>query len=500
VVQRRVDLPWRLIDWRGVPDADARLASLLADDRARGFDMEVAPLMRVALVRHADERWTMVWTQHHLLLDRWSWPIVLREVGAAYEALRRGEMPALRPAVPFRDYVAWLAAQPEDEARRYWTEELAELGEPLRLLEARVDGVGEAVADRDEIVVELTAEETASMRAVARAAGLSPNVLVESAWAMALAHLGARDDVTFGLAIDGRGADLAGADEIVGVLVNNVAARARFDADEPLGDWLAGFQRRQAAMRGAEHAPLEAIQRWIGLPWRHRLFETLLVFQDRAAEQGMRGWLGGSVAVRRAVTPTLTAYPVTGLVGGDDRLTLTIVGDRRLVPRTLVEELAHAAEAALRVMTTGLDTTVGALRRRLPPTRPFAWKAAAAVERVAPRSATERVLARIWGELLGTSDLGVTDNFFALGGHSLLATQIVSRVRETLQVDIPVRVLFQHPTVADLATALTAHERKAGHVERVAQLVLRIEGMSAEELRQSAAERAARQTVTANGN
>ena len=253
-------------------------------------------------------------------------------------------------------------------------------------------------------------------------------------------------------------------------------------------------------MRGAEHAPLEAIQRWIGLPWRHRLFETLLVFQDRAAEQGMRGWLGGSVAVRRAVTPTLTAYPVTGLVGGDDRLTLTIVGDRRLVPRTLVEELAHAAEAALRVMTTGLDTTVGALRRRLPPTRPFAWKAAAAVERVAPRSATERVLARIWGELLGTSDPGVTDTFFALGGHSLLATQIVSRVRETLQVDIPVRVLFQHPTVADLATALTAQERKAGHVERVAQLVLRIEGMSAEELRQSAAERAARQTVTANGN
>jgi non-ribosomal peptide synthase protein (TIGR01720 family) len=501
VVQRRVELPWCVEDWRAVPDADARLAALLADDRARGFDMEVAPMMRVALVRHADERWTMVWTQHHLLLDRWSWPIVLREVGASYDALRRGEMPALRPAVPFRDYVAWLAAQPEDDARAYWAEELAELGEPLRLLDARVDGVGEAVADRDEIVVELSTDETTSLRRVARAAGLAPNVLVESAWAMALAHLGARDDVTFGLAIDGRGADLAGADEIVGVLVNNVPARARFDADEPLGDWLAGFQRRQAAMRGAEHAPLEAIQRWIGLPWRHRLFETLLVFQDRAAEQGMSGWLGDSVAVRRAVTPTLTAYPITGLVGGDDRLTLTIVGDRRLVPRALAEELAHAAEAALRVMTTGLDTTVGALRRRLPPTRPFAWTAAQpAVERVAPRTATERVLARIWGELLGTSDLGVTDNFFALGGHSLLATQIVSRVRETLQVDIPVRVLFQHPTVADLATALAAQERKPGHVERVAQLVLRIEGMSAEELRQSAAERAARQTVTANGN
>jgi len=442
-----------------------------------------------------------VWTQHHLLLDRWSWPIVLREVGACYDTLRRGEMPVLRPAVPFREYVAWLSAQPEPEVRAYWTEELTDLGEPLRLLDARADGAGDAVADRDEVVVELTAEETTSLRGVARAAGLAPNVLVESAWALALAHLGARDDVTFGLAVDGRGAEVTGADEIVGVLVNNVPVRARFDADERLADWLGGLQRRQAAMRGAEHAPLEAIQRWIGLPWRHRLFETLLVFQDRAAEQGMSGWLGDSVAVRRAVTPTLTAYPITGLVGGDDRLTLTIVGDRRLVPRALVEELGHAAEEALRGMTTGLDTTIGALRRQLPPTRPFAWQSPrAAAARVAPRSATERVLARIWGELLGTSDLGVTENFFALGGHSLLATQIVSRVRETLQEDIPVRLLFQHPTVADLATALAAQERKPGHVERVAQLVLKIEGMSAEELSRSAAERAARQTVKSHGN
>jgi len=441
----------------------------------------------------------MVWTQHHLLLDRWSWPLVLREVGAQYDALRRGAMPALRQPVPFRDYVAWLAAQTEDDAKRYWTEELADLGEPLRLLDSRADSAGDGAGERDEVVVALTSEETASLRRIARGAGLAPNVLVEGAWAMALGHVGARDDVTFGLAVDGRGADVAGADEIVGVLVNNVPVRVRLEDDTPVSDWLSGLQRRQAALRGAEHAPLEAIQRWVGLPWRHRLFESLLVFQDAAAEAGMAGWLGDSVVVRQAVTPTLTAYPITGLVGGDDRLTLTVVGDRRLVPRALVEQLAQGAEAALRGMATGVEVTVRALRKQLPAARPFAWTSARATsERVAPRSATERVLARIWGDLLGVSDIGVTDNFFTLGGHSLLATQIVSRVRETLQVEVPVRVLFQHPTVAGMASALAAEERKPGQLERVAQLVLRIDAMSADELRRSAAEREARQTVTAN--
>jgi hypothetical protein len=282
--------------------------------------------------------------------------------------------------------------------------------------------------------------------------------------------------------------------------VNNVPVRARLDDAAPLVDWLAALQGRQAELRAAEHAPLEAIQRWAGLPWRYRLFESLLVFQDASAESGMAGWLGGSVSVRSAATPTQTAYPITGLVGGDDRLFITVLGDRRQVPQSLGEQLAYGAEAALRFMVTSLEAgSVGALRAGLPAVRPFGTvgrRAAAAY--VEPRTATERVLARIWSELLGADALGVMDNFFARGGHSLLATQIVSRVRETLHGDVPVRTLFERPTVAELAGALAALERKPGQTERIAQLVLRVEAMSADELRQGAG--ADRETVTVHGD
>jgi non-ribosomal peptide synthase protein (TIGR01720 family) len=498
VVQRDAELPWRTLDWRGATGADARLAALLADDAARGLDVALAPAMRVTLVRLADDRWCMVWTQHHLLLDRWSWPLVLREVGATYDALRSGERPAPRGAVPFRDYVAWLAREPEEDARRYWREELADLGEPLRLLESRAEAGADA--GHDEVVVTLDAETTAGLRAAARRSGLAANVLVEGAWAAALAHLGGRDDVTFGLAVDGRGVPVPGADEIVGVLVNNVPARVRLEDDPTVADWLAGLQRRQAQMRAAAHAPLESIQRWIGLPWRHRLFESLLVFQDRSAESGMAGWLGESLRLAAVETPTRTAYPITGLVGGDDRLSVTVLGDRRQVPRALSEQLALGVEAALHAMSSGLDGRVGALRASMPVVRPWGTAAATGAPRVAPRTATERVLARVWSELLGVGEVGTTDNFFALGGHSLLATQIVSRVRDTLQVELPVRALFEGPTVAELARAATAAERKPGEVERIAELVLRVEQMSADELRQSAAAREARATVTVHGD
>ena len=73
---------------------------------------------------------------------------------------------------------------------------------------------------------------------------------------------------------------------------------------------------------------------------------------------------------------------------------------------------------------------------------------------VSPRTPSEELLARIWCELLGLNEIGVEDNFFELGGHSLLAIQVISRVREAFRVEMPLRSLFEAPTVAELALAI----------------------------------------------
>ncbi len=74
----------------------------------------------------------------------------------------------------------------------------------------------------------------------------------------------------------------------------------------------------------------------------------------------------------------------------------------------------------------------------------------------APRSATEQALAAIWTDLLKVENVGIEDDFFELGGHSLLAIQLVSKIRDTFSVDLPLRNLFEHPTVARLAEAIDA--------------------------------------------
>ncbi len=95
---------------------------------------------------------------------------------------------------------------------------------------------------------------------------------------------------------------------------------------------------------------------------------------------------------------------------------------------------------------------------------------AGGVSSVAPRTPTEELLAGIWSQLLGLSQVGVTDSFFELGGHSLLATQAISRIRSAFQVDLPLRALFETPTVAALAPRVDAAMR-AGQGLQVPPLV-----------------------------
>lgn len=158
---------------------------------------------------------------------------------------------------------------------------------------------------------------------------------------------------------------------------------------------------------------------------------------------------------------------------------------RDYLKRTLPEYMVPASFVVLEALPL---TATGKVDRNALP-EPEQVRPQLAQVYVAPRTAMEEVLCGMFSEVLQVEPVGVRDSFFELGGHSLLATQISSRVRLAFQVELPLRRLFEAPTVEGLAEAILDHCEERERVEQTAELLLRLSTLSDEEAAQLLATR-----------
>ncbi|RDI25336.1 non-ribosomal peptide synthetase [Lentzea flaviverrucosa] len=369
VVCGAVRLPWHEFDLRGLPDADDRLAAFLAEDARDRLDPAVPPLLRVTLVRLADDAARLVLTVHHALLDGWSVPVLVRDL----LALHRGD--ALAPAPPYRDYLAWLAARDRQAGVAAWAEALDGVDEPTLLAAGRRTGavaraealeeptpLTDAAAGRDpagarELEVPLSADVAAALAARAAQLGVTLNTVVQTAWGLVLSALTGRDDVVFGTTVSGRDAAVPGVDEMVGLFINTVPVRVRHTPWDTLAGVLAAVQRQQAALLDHHHTGLPDVQRALGLP---ALFDTTTVFESFP--------VGGAPerAPDEVVITTITAdngthYGMGVSASADPLLRLVLRYQRDLFGDGYAEAVLARLGTVLRLVATAPDTPVGAI-------------------------------------------------------------------------------------------------------------------------------------------
>ncbi|MEO3977764.1 amino acid adenylation domain-containing protein [Streptomyces sp. CAU 1734] len=317
LIPRRAVVPWSYTDL-GHLSAEKRRAEarrLIALDGERRFDLGRPPLVRFALLRLAADRHQLVMTVHHIVLDGWSQPILVKDLFALYEA---GDGRALPPVASPRRYPEWLAAQDGPAAEAAWRTALAGRGSPTLI----APGADPAVRERPRrVVVELDAGTTAALTATARAHGLTLGTVAQGAWALALAGSLGRDDVVFGTTVSGRPAELHGVESMVGVFVNTVPVRVTLPPSETFADALARLQEEQSALVAHQHLGLADIQRLAG---GGDLFDTLAVVENYPFDPGSLAELAPGLRLTGADGSEGVHYPLalTVLPGAELRLEL----------------------------------------------------------------------------------------------------------------------------------------------------------------------------------
>lgn len=361
VVGRRVELPFHFEDWRELSPAEQqlRLHNYLEADRRRGFALNKAPLLRVALFQVSDDIHQLVLSHHHIVIDGWSMALVFKEAFALYEAFAEGRELKLQPAHPYRDYIAWLQKQDLTQAEEFWRRMLKDFTIPTSILpELGVERLPAGEAGYSEQQFELSAAVTAALLSLGRAHRLTMNTIVMGAWALLLGRYSGRRDVLFGVIMSGRPPDLAGVESMVGLFVNTLPMRIGVPVDDFLSSWLEKIQQQQLEMQKYEYSPLAEVQQWSDLPPNEALFNSIFAFENFPTTPNMR-LQGLEVSLDAAFEKT--SYPLTIMVGPGAQLIVRVLYDDLRIDHATVKLLLRHFQSLLENMSAGFDQPLSAI-------------------------------------------------------------------------------------------------------------------------------------------
>ncbi len=313
IVTAHTDVRFRDVDLRDIDSREDTTPEQEADriaaaDASEGFDLTTAPLLRFTLIHLRDNTFRLLITNHHIILDGWSMPLLMRELLDYYATPDHAETDASAPT--YRDYLAWLRHQDRDAAEAAWAHEFADVDQPTRV--ARADAATRDIS-AGELDAHLSAELADRLRRVAADNAVTLNTAVAAAWALNLRTLTGDTDIIFGSAVSGRPPELEQVDRTLGMFLNTIPIRVHLDPAVTTEELLTRIQADQARM--LDH-------HFIGLPDIHRsagvgaLFDTAIAFQsfpvDRAALQQLVDTAGLHVDAVTGVDAT--PYPLSLVV------------------------------------------------------------------------------------------------------------------------------------------------------------------------------------------
>ncbi|MET8759982.1 non-ribosomal peptide synthase/polyketide synthase [Lentzea sp. NPDC004782] len=420
------------VQWDERDDFEAFLPA----DRARGFSVVRPPLLRFTAIGDR-----LVLTHHHLLLDGWSLPLLVRELVTLYH----GGEPL--PVVPYRDYLAWLARQDRDSSLAAWRSALAGLTGPTRIASQ-----GRSVTGHDHVEVVLPEDVTEALLKTGAEHGVTLGTIVQSLWAVVLRTCTGRDDVVFGSTTSGRPAELPGVESVIGLFVNTLPVRVRLAAGDTFADVLTRLRHTENELRPHQHLGLADITRATGLD---ALFDTVLAVENYPLSQ----LAGGELVLAEAELTERSHYPVTVSVFPEKDLRIRLAYQTGVLDHERAESVAALFGQLLTTASTGFGHPLPAVEV---PVEQAVEVAPRASSGRAPRTEAEEKLCRIAADVLGVDEISVDDEFFALGGTSILMIRLVHRVRDEFGVELSLREVFAAPTVAGLSALLgDARPRRA---------------------------------------
>ncbi len=353
MVYKKVPPPVQIFDWREFSEQEQsdKLQQWMAKQVEQGFDLSTPTQMAVTLIRVGDDKYNLVRSFHHILMDAWCFSLLMMDFITYYRAIVADKTVEISPPRPFRDYIAWLQQQDINKAEQFWRESLSGFEAPTPLA---VDKP-QSVTGVKDVIDSLTPQETDRLTSLAQKLHITLNTFVQGAWGLLLSRYSGNEDIIFGVTVAGRPTELEGAESVVGLFINSLPLRIQATSDRSVSDYLTSIFESNINMREHEFAPLVDIHRWSDLPPGETLFRSLFVYENAPVDPEMLNKMS-IFEVEESDNRTHTNYPITVVIFPGEKLGLQLTYDRSLFDHNSIERMMSQFKLGLLNLGDAVET------------------------------------------------------------------------------------------------------------------------------------------------
>lgn len=345
VVQNKVVLSWREYDWR---DTNTSLDSFLKADRQAGFVLDQGELFRVTLIQQTEQQRTLIVSCHHILLDGWSIALLFTELGEIYGALLSQKTLPESTLPLYSDYVDWLNQKDAKDADQFWSDYLADLHTPALLANTLFfkKHSHSLSLDYHSELFTLSHPLTIRIKAFCRKYRITFNTLFQGVWALLLARYTQTEDVLIGTTVTFRPPELTDVDRMVGLLINTLPLRVRFDGEMSTEKYFTALQQNIWSVFEYADTSLSHIQGLVHFEKQqgvHELFETVVVVENYPTQTIP----ALHFAFKELQITDPTHYPLVISVFIDEKLSIKFAYDANQLALDSVQRISNHFQMAL---------------------------------------------------------------------------------------------------------------------------------------------------------
>ncbi len=326
-------------------------------EQVRGFDLLHDPLIRVAVLAESRERYHVLWTFHHILMDGWCMGIIMNDFFQFYKDQKMNRPLTVVQAPAFSDYIDWLHQQDKSGALSYWEKKLASF-EQISVLPKKQSTVeSHAEFKQEEVSLNIDFAITDQIRRYCQRNKVTMNTFIQSVWAILLQRYNRVEDVVFGSVVSGRPSTVKGIEEMVGLFINTIPTRIQSSSTISVKELLQQVQQAALEDQAHDYVSLAEIQSQTLL--KQDLFDHIMIFENYPLVEKMKKMSVDpeiDLAITQSESYERTNYSLNIVVVPGDSVTIHFHYNQADYDRARIEKVSQHFQHLLLQIVNSAET------------------------------------------------------------------------------------------------------------------------------------------------